>query len=353
MFNKIQVYIKKYSDTLFVVDEQKLSKGSKSLLVVFVMSIFMIIGWGLSWQKEQTKSPYKLYGYECTHLVNKKDNIDFDYFKSRNYYISLKQFGDSKRCNQLGKYYISFIKGNKYQEALKEIKTLESLKYTLDKRGKKDELNTIIEDIKSLKTLNNYPKYLIFNKYYQENRELIKSNCQAKMRLYHFKQTLQAFGFLFPIWLVFYLVYKFTLKRKHFILANLTINVANVSALYALFYLIDFIYTIIPKIFLEKLIAIFMKYNLTIILNTIVIIFFIIVFGILIYMVQRNHSTSVNKRKDEIKNLTNGKCSECGCVINGDYCQICGFKHYSDCVTCGVKRLSKANFCQHCGESFN
>lgn len=346
MFSRVKIYLKEYREALFVIDQHRLSKGSKSLLFIFLVTIFTIIGWGLSWQKAQTKSPSELYGYECNNLVNIVEPLDYNYFRARylDKYNRDGHFGESIECKTLGDKYLSFIKSKRYGESLVELKRLES------QRGEIEDRDEISSKIKEIKNLNNYPEYIDFNIYYNAHRDSIKDKYLSQKRLYHFRQTLQAFGFLVPIWLLFYLIYRAMVKRRYFILAHLTIHVANVSAIYGLFYLINFIYEIMPKIFLERIIDIFMQYNLTIFLNILVILFFIIIFGILIYRVQKNSTTGVKKRKEEIDNISNGRCSECSSIITGDYCSLCGFKHYIKCSSCGKDRLSRGNFCQECGE---
>ncbi|SFV59752.1 hypothetical protein MNB_SV-9-1651 [hydrothermal vent metagenome] len=388
MFYKIKKYLKDYTNTLFIIDQQKLSKGSKYLLFIFIITIFIIIGWGLSWQKHQTESIYNLYGYKCNNLVNMRKPLTFDYFKNSNSYDYKNKFGDSLECKNLKKYYTSFIKSKEYKQSIINLSKLEKKKYNIQSKIKRlknsygdmlledlskqdknlsilpstssnvsidlnqnrKELEDVLRKITYIKTLNNYPEYVKFNNYYQHNKTIIKNNYTSTKRLYDLNQTIQAFGFLIPIWILFYTLYRILLRKNLFILSHLTIHVANISAIYGLFYLLDFIYEIMPKIFLKEIIAIFMKYNLTIFLNIFIILFFITLFGLIIYKIQKDNTTGIKKRKEEINNLSNNRCSECSSKILGSYCQVCGFKHFTMCKKCNQQKLIKANFCQHCGE---
>ena len=85
-------------------------------------------------------------------------------------------------------------------------------------------------------------------------------------------------------------------------------------------------------------------------MNILIILFFITIFGLIIYRVQKDNTTGVKKRKEEINNLSDNRCSECNSKILGEYCQTCGFKHYTTCNKCNQNKLIKANFCQSCGE---
>jgi hypothetical protein len=387
---RVGEYINRYKKSLFIVDKEELSRGSKVLLFIFVLAIFMIIGWGLSWQQDQTKSPYKEFGYKCVNLLKREKPLDFAYFNSyysSNYKSIKRDFGEGSECRELGRYYIAFVKSRLYTTNISRLKKLESKKYELsskikrlkdsysdmlleqialqepnssilpssasrvstDLADKERGLSSIIAKIKEIKTLSNYPKYIEFDRYYQRQKSHIFKEYKSQTRLYHFKRTIQAFAFLFPVWLLFYLIYRFLVKRRYFILSHLTIHVANVSAIYGLFYLITFIYSVVPKIFLGKFIAFFMQYNLTIFLNILIIIIFIVIFGFIIYSLQKSNSTGIKKRKSQRKNLRDGRCSECGCLITDSHCPLCGFSHYEPCKSCGEDRLRRGDFCQRCG----
>ncbi len=392
---RVGEYISRYKKSLFIVDKEELSRGSKVLLFIFVLAIFTVIGWGLSWQQDQTKSPYKEFGYKCVNLVKRERPLDFAYFKTNYYqrsdlhYESLKRgFGEGKECRELGRYYMAFLKSQLYTTNISRLKKLESKKYEIsskikrlkdsygdmlleqivsqepnssilpstaskvstDLQLKEAKLDSIIAKIREIKTLSNYPHYIAFDRYYQSQKSQISKEYKSQTRLYHFKRTIQAFAFLFPLWLLFYLIYRFLVKRRYFILSHLSIHVANVSAIYGLFYLISFIYSVVPKIFLGKFIAFFMQYNLTIFLNILIIILFIFIFAFIIYRLQKSNSTGIKKRKSQRRNLRDGRCSECGCLITDSHCPLCGFSHYEPCEKCGKDRFRRGDFCQRCGK---
>ena len=94
----------------------------------------------------------------------------------------------------------------------------------------------------------------------------------------------------------------------------------------------------------------FMQYNMAIVLNILAIFFFITLFGLIIYRVQKNDTTGSKKRKQELMNIKMGKCSECGCGITDDFCPVCGFQHYTECPSCHRKTLTKGLYCTHCGK---
>ena len=395
MFKKLASYFRDYRQSLFVIDQKELSGGAKFLLAIFVITVVIIIGWGMSWQTAQTKSPHQQFGYECKKLIDRKKPFTFAemeqnyrFKKNSEQYNSLaEEFGDDPQCRKLGEKYLAFLhdpalhnnltKLNKLRKKQSQINyQIQRLKASygdmllekvagqdlnrsilpssasrasIDLKNAQTRLDQLRSQIKKLESLESYASYQKFNNYYQTNREEIKMHYRSALRYYHFKRTMQAFAFLIPIWLLFYLLYRVMVSRRHFILSHLTLHVANVAALYALYYLILFIYDIVPKLFFQKIIAFFMQYNMAIVLNILAILFFIILFGVIIYRVQKNDTTGIKKRKQELLNIKQGRCSECGSIITGNYCPVCGFKQYQECPSCHQKTLSRGNYCIHCG----
>jgi len=387
--------MKAYKRSLFVIDQKELSGGARFMLGIFVVTVVIIIGWGLSWQTAQTKSPRQQFGYPCQKLVEREKPFTFQAFEQQyriyregqKYRKRAEKFGDDPQCKQLESKLLAVYNDPVFQNALSRLKLLRKKRYQteqqisrlqstygdmlLEKVAGQDTSKSILpssaarasddlkaaekrlaslnQEIKQLEELSAYPSYRDFDNYYRANRDQIARHYHSAERYYHFKRTMQAFGFLIPIWLLFYLFYRAMVKRRHFILSHLTLHVANVAALYALYYLILFIYDIIPKLFFQKIIEFFMQYNMAIVLNILAILFFITLFGIIIYRIQKNDTTGSKKRKQELSHLKFGKCSECGSVITGDYCPICGFKHYRACPSCSKKTLARGNYCVHCG----
>ena len=395
MFQKVHNYFKEYRRSLFVVDQKELTGGAKFLLGIFVITVVIIIGWGLSWQTAQTKSPYQQFGYKCKQLVDRSKPLTFAELEREQHLYKkgirrknvFEKFGEDPQCKKLEEGLTAFYRDPAFQASLARLKTLRksrsqvqyqirrlkssygdmllekvagqdpdksilpssAAKASADLKAAEARLASLDREIKKLEELNRYKSYQNFDRYYQANKEQIAKHYRSAERYYHFKRTIQAFAFLIPIWLLFYLIYRAMVSRRHFILSHLTLHVANVAALYVLYYLILFIYDIMPKLFFKKIIEFFMQYNMAIVLNILAILFFITLFGIIIYRVQKNDTTGSKKRKQELQNIKMGRCSECGCVITDDYCPVCGFEHYTECPSCHQKTLSKGVYCTHCG----
>ncbi|DAB40999.1 MAG TPA: hypothetical protein CFH81_01505 [Sulfurovum sp. UBA12169] len=395
MIQRIKYYLSEYNKSLFRVNQKELSRTSKMLLAIFLFTIFIVIGWGLEWQLKQEKSPAKAYGTACKALMNKKEDFnvrDFSRFAYRQE-ISMQgddgedAFGEDAVCKKLGVLYRAVSNDTAFsadQKTLSEVqKKLQDTQYKiqslkdsygdllLEKVAKQEKAKSIFstdvakikEELEKLQNseqkyeasvlklsdLNRYPAYTAFIDYYKAHKEELKEAYENKVRYFSFKRTMQAFAFLIPVWLLFYLAYKFMLRREYYILSHLTLHVANVAAVYGLFYLVLFIYDIIPELFFQKIIAFFMQHNMVIVLNVLAILFFVVLFGVIIYRIQKNDTTGAKKRKQELLNLKMGKCSECGCVIDGEYCFVCGFHHTTPCAACRQPTLRKGEFCRHCG----
>ena len=395
MLQRIKRYLLEYKKSLFEINKKELSGTSKMLLTVFVFTVFVVIGWGLEWQLEQEKSPAKAYGTACKVLMNKKEDFsvrDFSRFAYRQE-ISMQghdgedPFGEDAVCKKLGTLYRAVANDTAFtadQKTLSEVqKKLQETQYKiqslkdsygsllLEKVAKQEKKKSIFStdaakikeeleklqrsaeeyeaSVLKLSDLNRYPAYKAFVEYYKAHKEELKEAYKHKVRYFSFKRTIQAFAFLIPVWLLFYAAYRFMVRREYYILSHLTLHVANVAAVYGLYYLVLLIYDIIPELFFQKIIAFFMQHNMVIVLNILAILFFIVLFGVIIYRIQKNDTTGAKKRKQELLNLKMGKCSECGCVIDGEYCFVCGFHHTTLCGACRQPTLRKGEFCRHCG----
>ncbi len=106
-----------------------------------------------------------------------------------------------------------------------------------------------------------------------------------------------------------------------------------------------------PKLFLERLIQFFMQLNLGFLLNYIVIGFFIILFGVVLWQIQIRAKNSKKLKLSKEKHIKQNRCPDCGCLKEKDFdfCPICGTKLWEECQHCNSKMIKESNFCQKCG----
>ena len=414
-----------YKTSLFEVDDKKLTRGAKAALFVFVLIIFMIVGSGVSIQISYINSPSENFGYQCINSIKKSKEIEkfqnrdvkkdlygshFTYkyweitdFKYDHHFNSeydiLRQYGKDPLCQQLGTHFLDVANDSAYRERLIEYKAVRKSLSTMKSQVSKKEQeysNMLLEDIahqpknrsilssssdhvkqelmklqnnidrlqkrlETLNSLNDLSSFTHFSAFIKEKgAEILERHVRA-LRYYKFHYTLNIFLFLFPTWLLFYIAYRLFKRNSRFILAYLSVHVANVTALYIIFYLLSFIYEIIPKIFLTKLIALLSSYNLTIVLNVSAIILFMLIFALFIYRIQKNsakdlsaQSTKIFKRQ-QYQWISAGLCSECGLKVKKEdiYCGRCRKSLKKVCQKCQKESESDDLYCRHCGESMS
>lgn len=388
MFGFLKSYALHYKKSLFNINNTPLSTSSKRLLLLFVIVIFVIMSQALHWQQRQLTSPYEAFGSMCRSFATHKEPWEInDFTRSPSAYSY--SFGQHVLCQNFAKVIAPLSREIQGSEAYKQIQTLHeqrrghvsaiaTLKASyesmlLEKIANQEQKNSILtsnsvsikQDIEALQAkintldgtiarlskMESFQNYASFLNYYQTYHTKITDAIAKKERFYPLERLVNALLFLAPLWLLFYVLYRFFLRKNYPIFSHLSLHVANVSALYALFYGIVFIYDIMPKLFLEKLLGFLMQYNLTILFNIVAIGFFFLLFGFIIYRVQKNGTTGIKKRHEELKNLKMGKCSECATLITSAFCPVCGFAHYHACPSCNATTLTKGAYCQACGKA--
>lgn len=417
-FNKIKSLLSTYKNSILKVENKSLTTGSKVSLIVFVLIVFSIIGAGVEMQQSYIVKPHKQFSYKCTNLIDRNTEIDkfqnrdvskdiyvtvyrYKYWKLEDFSYNhqrssekdmLRKFGTNELCQELGVLYLDLANSDDFRDKLiikKGLKKkIDSLNQTISR--KTDEYsNTLLENIAkqdreysilstSSKTVKNELKlsrvqldilekelakteditilqeFKIFKKFLDEKSREILSQKKEALKHYRLKYTMNIFIFLFPVWLIFYLGYRVLSKKNFFVTSHLSLNVANVAALYLIYNIFLLIYTIIPKIFFNKLIQFLSQYNLTLLLNIAAILFFMMLFGLFINRIQRNRykENSVNGteilKESRRKNLNS--CVECGNRYNekDKFCGVCSHKLKIQCSECDEIVENDYNYCTKC-----
>lgn len=420
IFIKIKEWFESYKNSMLKVDNKNLSGASKVSLGVFIIIVFIIIGGGVNSQQSSIVHPDKKFSYKCLMFIEKNIEIDKfqtrdisrdiygEYYRHKYWILEdfkynhhresereiLNSFGSDSLCQSLGKIYLDLAnsetledkliiqKGLKHKIALFEgtisTKTQEYSNALLENIAKQEHEYSILstnsksikrelrESRKKLKILENelskveniteISKFKEFKKYLDTNDEKILRAYKEALNYYRLEYTLNIFIFLFPVWLLFYIVYRLFKNRGHYVSAYLSVNVANVSALYLIFNIFILIYTIIPKVFLGKLIEFLSQYNLTLVLNIGAIIFFMLIFGLFIHRIQKNSNvdnTPLNKTR--VKNLrvkAQDTCLSCGNKYNevDKFCGYCCEELVSECKSCHEVVFKSYTFCTQCSQ---
>ena len=416
--DRLKKWLKTYKDSILTVDNKELTNGSKASLIIFVLIVFVIIGAGVEMQQSYITKPHKQFSYKCINLLDKNRGIDdfvsrdvandiygtyyrykywsLDDFRYNHQRQSerniLHLFGSNDLCQKLATRYLDLANSDEFEDKLiiqKGLKKkISSFKQSISRKS--DEYsNTLLEDIakqdgkysilsttsktikkelkKSRKKLailehelskiedvTTLAEFKSFKRFVDKNSQEIHSQYRDAIKYYRLKYTLNIFVFLFPVWLLFYIAYRILKKKNFYITSHLSLNVANVSALYIIFNIFLLIYTIIPKIFFNKLIHFLSQYNLTLILNILAILFFMGLFGFFIRRIQKNNLKDIivdnagTIKNSRLKNLNT--CIKCGNRhnIEDKFCGFCSHELTQKCSECEHKVSSDYSFCTNC-----
>jgi hypothetical protein len=376
------------------------------------------MGLGVEMQQAYIQKPNKQFSSKCINLVEKNRGIDefqsravkkdiygtyyrykywsLDDFRYNHHRKSERNvlyfFGTNGLCQEVGKRYLDLANSDKFEDKLiiqKGLKKkINSLNQSITKKideysntlleniAQQDEQYSILSttsktikkqlkqsrkkravlenELSKIEDVTTLEEFKIFKQFLDKNSQEIREKYRDAIKYYRLKYTLNIFVFLFPVWLLFYIAYRVLKKKKFYITSHLSLNVANVSALYIVFNIFLLVYTIIPKIFFSKLIRLLSQYNLTLILNVLAILFFMALFGFFIRRIQKNSLKdmtvdSVNTIKNaRIKNLNT--CIKCGNKHNPEdkFCGFCSHKLKQKCSTCELEVSSDYSFCTNC-----
>ena len=420
LFNKIKTLLSTYKQSILTVENKALTTGSKVSLFIFILIVFSIIGAGVEMQQSYIERPHKQFSYKCTNFIDKNREIDkfqnrnvsqdiyVTYYRYKFWVLEdfsynhqrrsekdiLRTFGKNELCQELGVLYLDLANSDEFKDRLiiKQglKKKISALNQTISRKTE-EYSNTLLEDIakqdkeysilstgsktvknelkinrKQLGILENelskieevstLEEFRIFKKFLDEKSSEIMSQKREAVKYYRLKYTLNIFMFLFPVWFLFYVGYRALKRKNYFVSSHLSLNVANVAALYLVFNIFLLIYTIIPKVFFNKLILFLSQYNLTLLLNIAAILFFMLLFGFFINRIQRNRYKDNNLGSSEAlqdarrKNLNS--CIECGNKYNekDKFCGYCSHKLKIECPECKEMVDADCNYCTNCNE---
>ena len=420
LYNKIKMLLSTYKQSILTVENKNLTIGSKVSLFIFILIVFGIIGSGVEMQQSYIVKPHKQFSYKCTNFIDKNKEIDkfqnrnvsqdiyVTYYRYKFWILEdfsynhqrrseqdvLRTFGTNESCQELGILYLDIANSDEFKDRLiiKQglKKKINALNQTISR--KTDEYtNTLLEDIakqdkeysilstssktvkselkksrKKLGILENelaktedistLDEFKIFKKFLDDESSWILSQKREAIKYYRLKYTFNIFIFLFPVWLMFYVGYRVLKRKNYFVSSHLSLNVANVAALYIVFNFFLLIYTIIPKVFFNKLIQFLSQYNLTLLLNIAAILFFMILFGFFINRIQRNRYKDNNLGSKEAlrdsrrKNLNS--CIKCGNRYDekDKFCGFCSHKLKTECSECKEMVESDYTYCTNCNK---
>jgi len=384
--------LEEFKKNFFTINQTELTPFSKLLMTIFFFAALWLIAAGINSSIRQVIPPQQKYGYRCLHFAQ-NGYLKLSDFDKRRHRVDHQSFGTAPECRTLEDAYQKILNNHRIQSEIVQIELLQNRashiasqiqkldqeysKMLLEKISNQPKEKSILhahaDDVqkkltvlhKKLRNIKkqiaqkndimNYPALQHFVLLVNQTSDTIKNHFAAEKKFYRLKMSAQIFGFVIPIWLLFYLIYKFLTKHKKYIFAQLSFYVASAAALYGLIELIQLIYTIIPKIFLSKIIAFFASHNMIIVLNVLGILLFLLLFGIVIHKVQHNYTKNRAKKDTRVLNVKQGCCFNCGTrrEHNDTYCAFCGENLKTTCPECGHEIYRYTLYCNRCGKEQN
>ena len=377
---------------LFSFKNEPLSGLSVFLLIVLDIFIFSNVMLGIRGETAKSPAPNVYYPYSCTeHFDAPKtayDAFDLKLSPRRDTYLpeiapdcrelqakiarfthtpvfearlaAIRAVNDrrnknNRRLEQITKQYntrlfeqIANMPNNKaLQSAKKEYDTLQ---------GDNQKLDAQEAAIPPITTLEGYADY----------REFVTANKErfnAEKKAYAFWQPFNEFGrvliFILPLLAVFGFVYykskRKELRGEHYnpVVKIIATHISLILSLPLVWYLFDIIYHVIPKTLLRQLIDFLIAIGLLAILNYLAIAAVVLVFGLLIYWIQKQTLAhkKVGSGKSIKKIVSFSECPACSYRVdyNKPFCPFCGTKLLEACTECGNMTIGVLPYCRHCG----
>ena len=387
-----------YKNNFVFKGKEKLSKLAIVFIVLLDLFVFSTLQMGVDFQVKVLNSPYKSYSSTCKNIVtsSKIQSLNSYYYTNENRYRynSIQKDNISSNCKEI----ISLIDNVKKQHNIKELRKTKRL---LDKElaSVNTQINfyrqnyntSLFENIQTQnkEELNSevkikYNSYLVKRKelsdkitqidksfassksvkelssYIKENKELLKEDYKAKVKAYEVKKDLITLAFLLPLLLVAFFVMKKYMLKENYILYIIAKNILVIVSIPTLISFISLVYTLLPKVFFEKLMRFFANLEIPFIVYYFVLAVLVVVFTFIIIRVQKKYKESnsqfQNTSISKIESYNKSICNNCNNKVNYEtmnFCPNCQNKLRVKCKACGSMTIESLKYCSACGEIHN
>ncbi len=223
-----------------------------------------------------------------------------------------------------------------------------------DNRNLKEELD-LVPTVSSLECFNAYVKYL------KENRSAF---LEAK-KSYVFWQPFKEYGhmliFILPLLLFFGFFYRRTkgqqLSQRNYnpVVKIISAHISLILAIPLVWFTLGLIYHVLPKTLLKSIIEFLVEIGLISILNYLAILLVVLLFGAMIYWIQKRNlkkKLSVKVSRNLPRLISWSQCFECEYKIDyeKEFCPFCGVKLHIECASCQSIMNRHECFCSSCGK---
>jgi ribosomal protein L40E len=156
--------------------------------------------------------------------------------------------------------------------------------------------------------------------------------------------------FLVPIFTIFYFWNSTSIRNNRGTQALVSSHLLVVSFVPIFSKLIQAIYDVIPKVFLQKVIHLLESLKLVAIWHYLLMAIAVAVALSLIYLVQKK---LFSREKVTERRISKGECQRCGkrLPVPAQACPFCGFHQFKTCGHCNNPTHAYGKFCSHCGNS--
>lgn len=387
-----------YKNNFVFKGKEKLSKLAIVFIVLLDLFVFSTLQMGVDFQVKVLNSPYNSYSSLCKNIVtsSKIQSLNSYYYTNENRYKynSIQKENISSNCKEV----ISLIDNVKKEHNIKELrktkrllnKELSSVNTQINfyrenyntslfeniQTQNKEELNSEIKDkynnyLAKRKELNDKISQIDksfassksvkeLSSYIKENKELIKEDYKAKVKAYEVKKDLITLAFLLPLLLVAFFVMKKYMLKENYILYIIAKNILVIVSIPTLISFISLVYTLLPKVFFEKLKRFFANLEIPFVVYYFALAVLVVVFTFIIIRVQKKYKESNNQFQNtsisKIESYNKGICNNCNNKVNYEtmnFCPNCQNKLRVKCKACGNMTVESLKYCSSCGEIHN
>ena len=404
MKNPLKIF---YKNNFVYTGSEKLSKLTILFIIFLDIFIFITIGLGIDFQIKVLNNPNVTFSQQCRNIVNSKSLNDFNnyiytYENYNNKYQSIKEKEIDPRCNTIVNEKLKIVKSEHNIKILKEkqrkinqqqSKVNSELFYLrenyntvlFEKMSSQDSSKSIIkDDISSENIKSKYNKYLKHNEELKKqkeniakefsnsksvkefiefvdlNKKQILGDYKSASKSYKIKKELISLIFLFPLLFLSLYIMKKYLKNEKYTLYIMFKNIVIVILVPTIISILNLIYILLPKIFLEKVLNFFYQIEIPFVVYYFIIGLFILIFGYIIVKIQKRYRENIKKlEQNSISNIQSYnksicvKCQNKVDYLNMKFCPSCQNELKIKCPSCNKDTIKNLNNCFNCGHKLN
>lgn len=378
---------------LFSFKDEPLSKSSLFFLILLDLIILVNIIVVLEAEVSKVQKGFVYYPGEClSHFrEDKVDYTDFDDGKSAYRYAMNDSV--SPHCRELDKKIKVITVSSRYKSELSKIRAIE-LKLGRNRQAigliqkkydirlferiaqipddvlalAKREYDSMLAEnerleaqkalIKGVTTLKGYTAY---KEYVVENKDIYEKARRSYWFWVPFNEFAQVLKYIFPLLLIFGYGYYYSKRRElkkqvyNPVIKIISAHTLLILMLPILYYLVIIIDHLLPNRLFQRFVDYLIENGLLQILNYLAVAVVVMLFGLIIYAIQRRSSRfrQEGKRRDVKKRISWSQCPHCDYKVDHtrSFCPFCGEKLLERCPHCDGLSIKGLPYCQECGES--